>query len=72
VTICNNGGFHYCGGEVGTIVVDSPAALERFNGENNADWQALMSNDGISIRLDLHVDLLGAINTAPGTPIARI
>ncbi len=39
---------------------------------NNGDWQALMSNDGISIRLDLHVDLLGAINTAPGTPIARI
>jgi hypothetical protein len=57
---------------VGTVDADSPAAFARFDSENDPDWQALMAYDNISILLDLHVDLTGAINAAPGDPIERI
>ncbi|MBT3942092.1 MAG: hypothetical protein HOC77_10630 [Chloroflexi bacterium] len=72
ITSCNASNFHYGDGEVETVSQDSTEALARFNQENNADWQALMSNDDISILLDLHPDLTGAVGAEPGTPIARI
>lgn len=72
LTSCNSSNFHYGDGEVETVTQDSPDALERFNGESNSDWQDLMANENISILLDLHVDLTGAVNAEPGTPIARI
>lgn len=71
-TSCNGGGFHYGDGEVGTVIADSPAALERFESENNPDWQALLAYNDISILFDMHVDLSGAFTTEPGDPIARI
>jgi hypothetical protein len=72
ISKCNPGGFHYGDGEVATVAIDSPEALARFNSENNPDWQTLMENEDLSILLDLHVDLSGAFNAEPGTPIARI
>lgn len=72
ISKCNPGGFHYGDGEIETVSVDSPEAIAHFNSENNSDWEALAVNEDISILLDLHVDLTGAVNDEPGTPIARI
>ncbi|MDP6823946.1 MAG: procyclic acidic repetitive family protein [Dehalococcoidia bacterium] len=57
VTDCSGGFTHNTTGDVTAVVEDSSAAFERFESENNADWQTLLANDDISILFHLKVDL---------------